>query len=1791
MKWSRRLRERRLLQMSTVTLVVSAVLVIVGLASTAATQSARGPGSTSTSGSATAASNTSHSVAGAASAPNPTASSAPTSNGHAAFPPGNSASLAAKQVRPIVAPPAIPTGATRISALPGSTSLTVDVILKPADPQGLADYARQVSTPGSPLYRHFLPKQAFASRFGPSLRAVSAVQAALRSRGLSPGRISADHLTIPVRATADTVTRGLSTRFSRYRLQNGRIAFANTTSPELPAAVASDVQDISGLDDLVEAQPGALLADAAPAAGHATAAAGSGVGAPQVVTGGPQPCAAASTTSVIGDLTADQVASAYGFPALYGQGDEGQGQTVAVIEAEPNLASDIATYQSCYGTTTSVDYVSVDGGPGVSGAGSGEAALDIEQIIGLAPKADVVVYQSPGTLDGLYHDFQSAISADTAQVISTSWGTCEGFTSNNPEFPGNVVSDMTALFAAENTLFELAAAQGQSVVAASGDDGSEGCAPWQSLNPGFASTLAVGDPAAQPFVTGVGGTSLADVTAPSSETVWNSYHAGGGGISNQWSMPSYQSGAPAGVGVVNAGSSGSPCLATTGDCREVPDVSADADPYTGYSVFWSGGWHGIGGTSAGAPLWGALLALTNASSACGGNPVGFANPTLYATAADDPGAFNDITTGNNDYTGANSGTFPARTGYDMASGLGTPTANLPSALCDSTQPGAPTITSKSSALIGLGAPSTVTVTTAGASAPTITESGPLPSGMTLTDHGNGTATIDGIPSQSGSFPVVLTAALGSSSTAQSFILSVGTSPVITSAPSATFANNTDASFDLTASGSPTPSFTVAGTLPQGMVLTSTGVLINVAASAGSGIYPVTVTASNGLASATQAFTVVEDGRPAFTSRATASFALHTAGTFTVTTSAAPVAALTEVGALPAGMTFVDHGNGTATLSGAPMTAGSFPLTFTASNPDGAPIQSFNLQILSSVVAPHFTSPANVTFTVDKKGAFHFAATGSPAPTFSVVSGFLPQSMVSGELLSITSTGLLAGRPYWVTGGIYHVVVEADNGVAAPAFQSFTLTVDDRPVVYADGYGGTFNSYSGNTLDAELGADLVLGQPDTLTLRADGYPTPTFSESGQLPTGTVFVDHGDGTASITGTPTEAGNFDPVIVATNAAGVSTGNGPAGSVVKLAVAPAVAPSFLSPDHGFVDTGPTLCGEYTSIAAGFPAPQIVETGVLPYPEELFDTPADAWDPSSASVGNNGCTSPGPAGGTYPLTLVASNSAGSVTQQLGLTLTTGVGPKPTLEGPNTSAFTAGAYGATLIRETDGSQFCDFESPSTLPAGLTLDEDGLLYGVAEPGSEGTYPLTMNCLDSTGVLASRQLTVTVGDVPTITSPSASTFALGDNSPFTVTTAGTPAPALSETGALPPGTSFVDNGSGTATISGAPAQVGTYPITISATNSLGTTNQALTLSVGTAQPPVITSAGTVTVHAGGPAAVQLAATGAPSPVFSVDSGSLPPGLTLSSGGLISGTATVPGHYAVIVEASNGVLPAATQNLAIDAVAPPGVIDIVGGGQSTTYSGGPPLSVTIESSGYPLPSFTASGLPPGVAIVNVGPVPGSPNLASATVSGTPTQLGTFTTTLTATNALGTQVATYVIHVTSLHLQITTASLPPATTGVPYSAGLALAGGTAPYSWSLAPGSTLPKGLKLNKSTAVLSGTPAKTDSGTYSFSVEVVDSLKHTAVQALSIAVRQPAPTITSITPTSGSAGGGQVVKIHGLNLGHPSSVLFGTVAAATVVVNSAGTVITVHAPAEPPGSVVISVTTPGGVASSPTAYVAT
>ena len=196
--------------------------------------------------------------------------------------------------------------------------------------------------------------------------------------------------------------------------------------------------------------------------------------------------------------------------------------------------------------------------------------------------------------------------------------------------------------------------QGISVFVATGDSGSNGCG---SASP-FLDTDAT---ASSPFATGVGGTHLTP-GGGTKERVWK---GAGGGISGVWPKPAWQP--------VVADSDGTACGATPGFCRQVPDISLDADPNTGYVIYCTAGpchnskWSQWGGTSAAAPLVAGITADMNEYSlANGGQRLGFANPFLYGAPA---GHFYDVTLGDNDDSGL-LGAYPARAGYDMASGLG-----------------------------------------------------------------------------------------------------------------------------------------------------------------------------------------------------------------------------------------------------------------------------------------------------------------------------------------------------------------------------------------------------------------------------------------------------------------------------------------------------------------------------------------------------------------------------------------------------------------------------------------------------------------------------------------------------------------------------------------------------------------------------------------------------------------------------------------------------------------------------------------------------------------------------------------------------------------------------------------------------------------------------------------------------------------------------------------------------------------------------------------------------------------
>jgi len=563
--------------------------------------------------------------------------------------------------------PRVPGGAAFLGPAPGSEQVELDVALRPRNPAALARFARAVSTPGSPEFHRYLGPGTFGSRFGATAATVRMTTRALRRLGLTVGPLAGNRLLIKATATVTTAERAFATKIARYHLASGAVGYANLSAPRISRALAGGIQAVVGLSDLASSSPAGLARPGAPAlarAGTLPEASPAGAGAPQ-------PCAAAvAAASASGAYTADQLASAYGFTGLYAAGDFGAGETIAIFELEPFSESDVQAYDECYFPDQAAAMASARHVLYVDGAGDGvpsdvESTLDVEDVSSFAPRATIDVYEGPNNDTGPLDVYSAIIAQDHAQVITTSWGNCE------PQDGGpGVVS-------AEANLFEEAASQGQSVVAASGDDGSTDCGPSNGTQ---APVASVDDPGSQPYVTSVGGTSLTAIGPPPTESVWNNADgASGGGISSNWAMPAYQSGAPPSLGVIKSYSSPKPCDAPTGYCREVPDVSADADPNKGLVINWGsgGGWTSVGGTSLAAPLWAALVALTDAWPTCSTHPVGFLNPALYAIAGSGgyARALNDVTGGDNHLSSiANWWRYPATVGYDLATGLGTPDA-------------------------------------------------------------------------------------------------------------------------------------------------------------------------------------------------------------------------------------------------------------------------------------------------------------------------------------------------------------------------------------------------------------------------------------------------------------------------------------------------------------------------------------------------------------------------------------------------------------------------------------------------------------------------------------------------------------------------------------------------------------------------------------------------------------------------------------------------------------------------------------------------------------------------------------------------------------------------------------------------------------------------------------------------------------------------------------------------------------------------------------------------------------
>ena len=330
-------------------------------------------------------------------------------------------------------------------------------------------------------------------------------------------------------------------------------------------------------------------------------------------------------------------------------------------------------------------------------------------------------------------------------------------------------------------------------------------------------------------------------------------------------------------------------------------------------------------------------------------------------------------------------------------------------------------------------------------------------------------------------------------------------------------------------GSPITSYTVTAsdvTNPAngGQTVTGTASPLTVAGLIGGDVYTFAVTATNSVGtSAPSALSdpVTIGQPPAITSPAAASTGMRSPFSFTVTTTGTPTAAISESGALPAGVTFTDNGNGTATLAGtaAAETAGNYPITITASNNMGSPAsQLFALTVTSAASAPAITSsPAN-TETFGAPFSFAVTTTGYPAPKVTKT-GPLPSEVTFTNNGDGTAT--ISGTPSKSAIGVYPVTLTAKSA-AGTATQAFTLTITKAPVIK---HIGATTAHVGTALN--------------LVITAKGYTTPALTESGTMPSGLNFTDSGNGTATITGRPApgSGGSYQLTITATNQLGTTS------------------------------------------------------------------------------------------------------------------------------------------------------------------------------------------------------------------------------------------------------------------------------------------------------------------------------------------------------------------------------------------------------------------------------------------------------------------------------------------------------------------------------------------------------------------------------------------------------------------------------------------------------------------------------
>ncbi|WP_394663379.1 putative Ig domain-containing protein [uncultured Sphingomonas sp.] len=998
-----------------------------------------------------------------------------------------------------------------------------------------------------------------------------------------------------------------------------------------------------------------------------------------------------------------------------------------------------------------------------------------------------------------------------------------------------------------------------------------------------------------------------------------------------------------------------------------------------------------------------------------------------------------------------------------------------------------------------------TITTSGGIAPYSYSivSGALPAGLTLASGG----VISGTPSAAGTFTFRLRATDSATTpfgVEGLYAITVG-APAIVVTPATLSSATVGQAYDqtVTASGAGTSySYAVtAGALPSGVTLASDGRLTGTPGAGGSFTFTLTATNAAGftgaraytLSIAAPTLALSPASLPAGTSGVAYSATLSASG------GIAPYNFAVTAGALPAGVTLSSSG----VLTGTAIQSGSFTFSVTATdNSNGSGPYSATRSYTLVIGAPALTLvPATLAnATVGVAYSQTLIANGGTAPySYAVSAGALPAGVTLG------ANGTLSGTP--TAGGSYNFTVTATdttttaNGGPYTAARSYTLTVASATVALnpANLPAGTSGAAYSEALSATSGT----------------APYSYAVTTGALPAGVTLSSSG----VLAGTPTQSGSFTFTVTATDS---STGSGPYSatrSYTLVIAAPALA---LAPA--------TLVN--ATVGATYNQALIASGGAAPY---SYTITAGAL-PAGVTLGTNGTLSGMPtAGGSYSFTVTATDATtiangGPYTAVRSYTLMVTTATVAFAQANVPAGVSGAPYSETLSATGGTAPYTFAVTAGALPAGVTLSGSGALAGT--PMQSGSFTFSVTATDSsTGsgpYSATRSYTLVIGAPALTLAPatlgnatvgaaySQALIASGGTAPYNYAVTA---------GALPAGVMLGTNG----TLSGTPTAGGSYSFTVTATDATTSANggpytavRSYTLTVASATvalSPANLPAGT----SGTAYSETLSATGGTVPyVYTVTAGALPAGVTLASNGTLAGTPTQSGSFTFSVTAtdsSTGSGPyRATRSYTLSIAAPALALDPATLANATVGSA---YSQALTARGGTAPysyAVTNGALPAGVTLGTNG-----------TLSGTPTAGGSYSFTVTATDATAptnggpyTASRSYTLSVATATVAFGQASLPAGVSGAAFSETLSATGGTAPYSYSLTAGA-LPAGLTL-ASNGTLAGTP--TQSGNFTFSITATDSSTgsgpYSATRSYTLSIAAPALALDPATLVNATVG---------------------------------------------------------------------